>query len=649
MDFKGLSKVGTAAAPQQPTTSKTPVKDALHAGVRTIAKPNARPAVTTVSSKRTQRVADSKDYTVEELMNMERKERRAALGRMSDSARAKVLEEFKKVKDENNAQSYFQELADHITSQIIEMFGQEENLKKDMESDYLTEDMKSAINRVITLEPIEKDEIGEVFGPLKAKFAQYSIPNPPFALLQDSAQELLNAEKNGEHIQDGIEVPDFDAIDTDKNGVISLQEWKDAGLGEDIFIKIDTNEDGNISREEFDAFYKEEKIKDAGDAKKAIEHNLSDDDKVPEFDKIDTNQDGKISRSEWEDAGLDPDIFTVIDEDTDGEIDRESFDRFYNESLDGGDGAGEGEGDQGDGAGEGEGDGAGEGEGDPNKPEGIKKLEEVTKVVNAIEEYFQNGDISVFSDLEVSDALKPLVDAFDEDGKFKISEEEYKKILEDVEEDLKEKGLSVPDSFKFNNFSFRAVPKIPDSVSYSAPKMTRDEYKSLFVADQLKATMKLAAVLPQERVIPFRDSAIVDGILKLENGKQSQTWITDAVEVPEGMTAEWVKDNCIASSNFVKAAQMLGYASVLDDRFYKKSIQDSGFVCDPCTPEECIAEQSCCVPSEFYDKCLDLDASTPIVIILVPDSQEVENAVIDVPCEGAACPLEGMKCCALQA
>jgi len=47
------------------------------------------------------------------------------------------------------------------------------------------------------------------------------------------------------------------------------------------------------------------------------------------FDELDTNEDGVISREEWDAAGLDPDEFDKIDADSDGVIERKEFEDYY--------------------------------------------------------------------------------------------------------------------------------------------------------------------------------------------------------------------------------------------------------------------------------------------------------------------------------
>ena len=46
--------------------------------------------------------------------------------------------------------------------------------------------------------------------------------------------------------------PLFKEVDTDKDGKISLAEWKAVGLPEMVFNSLDQNHDGYITQEEFD-------------------------------------------------------------------------------------------------------------------------------------------------------------------------------------------------------------------------------------------------------------------------------------------------------------------------------------------------------------------------------------------------------------
>lgn len=48
--------------------------------------------------------------------------------------------------------------------------------------------------------------------------------------------------------------PGFNMVDTNHDGVLSLDEWTAAGRRADRFAKIDANHDGKVTREEIAAF-----------------------------------------------------------------------------------------------------------------------------------------------------------------------------------------------------------------------------------------------------------------------------------------------------------------------------------------------------------------------------------------------------------
>ncbi|WP_051280027.1 EF-hand domain-containing protein [Novosphingobium acidiphilum] len=60
------------------------------------------------------------------------------------------------------------------------------------------------------------------------------------------------AEQGGEHHHGGGQ-RGFDAIDTNHDGFITLDEWKAAGRREDRFAMIDADHDGRITRDEMRA------------------------------------------------------------------------------------------------------------------------------------------------------------------------------------------------------------------------------------------------------------------------------------------------------------------------------------------------------------------------------------------------------------
>ena len=60
-------------------------------------------------------------------------------------------------------------------------------------------------------------------------------------------------DQGGEHHHGGGR-RGFDAMDTNHDGFITLDEWKAAGRREERFAEIDADHDGKITREELRAF-----------------------------------------------------------------------------------------------------------------------------------------------------------------------------------------------------------------------------------------------------------------------------------------------------------------------------------------------------------------------------------------------------------
>jgi Ca2+-binding EF-hand superfamily protein len=89
----------------------------------------------------------------------------------------------------------------------------------------------------------------------------------------------------------------FDRMDTNKDGKISLDEWKAAHPNdpnaEAQFKKLDANGDGFLTKEEFEAAAQQSKQMMEEKAKQRA---------AARFDAMDTNKDGKISLDEWKAA-----------------------------------------------------------------------------------------------------------------------------------------------------------------------------------------------------------------------------------------------------------------------------------------------------------------------------------------------------------
>jgi calcium-binding protein CML len=131
----------------------------------------------------------------------------------------------------------------------------------------------------------------------------------------------------------------FDKYDTDRNGLISVDEFRPLLNQEDplvstsnaqaLFNELDTDGDGNISVNEFANFFT---------IKAKYQMNLK-----QVFDKFDGDQNGLISVDEFEplvreseptiDPAQIPSVFKAIDTDGDGNISITEYTRFYESKL----------------------------------------------------------------------------------------------------------------------------------------------------------------------------------------------------------------------------------------------------------------------------------------------------------------------------
>lgn len=581
MDFGALAKVQEGVTPKRTPqkTSKNPVQDT----VKTVAgSPVQKPRQRTV---RQTRIYDS--MTVERFLELDRMERRKVLGHMSDSARRKMLDAYKRVLDEKSNQEaendFFYKLSEDLTAQIINMTGSEDALNEDLKSPFLTEEQKTCIKQVITLEPLDRDSIGEFYAPLKDKFRELDIDVPPFILLSDSAVEMLNASK----------ISDANPV---KEEVEKGEHPEESG----------------------------EHPEESGENSEGSQES---------FDEIDTDGDGFISKEEWEAAGQDSSMFDVIDVNSDGKISKEEYEEFFGENLDD-EGTEENPITENDNP---------ENEDPENENHADFSFEEMSKVVHAVEEFMNTGDKSVFNELAdsaieyVSNGLKKVVDAFNENGEFELSEEEYEKIKEDIENELKEKGIKVPDSLNFKS-SNRVIsldtPKVQDMV---VVPMSHSEYHAVTDAQLNNAVITLAKTY-NNIPIPFSKVEVHDSYLSLSNGKFTQNMIPFS-KVPETVTREWVRDNCITTNSYVKAAQALGYVTMLDSHFYKKKLTDCCYCTDPITCQEA---QACeLLPDKVKTYLINQPADSKVILIIGNDP--CEGSVCSEDCATATVPLENME------
>src|SRR5262245_23182860 len=100
--------------------------------------------------------------------------------------------------------------------------------------------------------------------------------------------------------------PNFERMDTDKDGKISSSEWKGSA---EMFARLDSNHDGYITRDEL----KQNRPKNGNATGRGGARNLR---------AMDTNGDGKISRDEWKGRS---EVVDRLDENHDGFITREEL------------------------------------------------------------------------------------------------------------------------------------------------------------------------------------------------------------------------------------------------------------------------------------------------------------------------------------
>lgn len=121
----------------------------------------------------------------------------------------------------------------------------------------------------------------------------------------------------------------FDELDSDKNGYLSEEEllkFQQNGLGqaEDLTYKVfDADEDGNVSKDEYIAFFKKQPAQ-----------NVSEADLARIFEDMDADKDGNLSPEELKEYRLqhleaqNREIFKLMDFNHDRKLTKEEFGSF---------------------------------------------------------------------------------------------------------------------------------------------------------------------------------------------------------------------------------------------------------------------------------------------------------------------------------
>jgi len=574
MDFSKLSNVGEVKMPiTKPAGGSNPIKDSL--------TPKEEP---TQKNKPQVKVMDA-----EELLKQDRITRRRYLAHLSDSERRKMFAQMRKIKDAENSTEeetkFLTELSDNLTTYLIDFIGKEK-LEEALNSVFLSKEEKDVVKWVISLDPLPPTELSERAAPLKEKFKKFGVEIPPFVFLTDSINELLNASPK---IQD--DAPLDDALTKEP---------------EDQTPTEPTPDDSNTNSSE--------DIED---------DSLEDYPSLDEFNSL-KGAEGTVSKESWTSNGYSEPLFDIIDVNSNNSITEDEFKKFLESN--------EPELTQ---------------EGSPAEPDSKEDgdaldssnkptFEDYRQVVHAVEQFMNTGDKSVFANIAVSDSITKLMDAWDDNGNYILSKEETDKILEDVKNDLEEKGVKIAkDSLTFNTFEHQ-FPKIQAFKAPIQAPLTNLEFHQLNDAAMHKTIMTVAALLDSENPIPFNASQIVDGVLELSTQKLKQTWVVkDSVYPSETITRQWVKDNCISSNNYCKVASALGYVSMLDSRFYKKRPQDS-YETDPMTCNEA-CRSSLVVPPEVESLVKDL-GDKKIILKIVEEKPENQ---LCCPLSNAEVPSEG--------
>lgn len=114
----------------------------------------------------------------------------------------------------------------------------------------------------------------------------------------------------------------FTAADTNRDGNITREEWDAWRRSQDGFSRMDTDKDGRVSRAELEAHHAK-MGKHRGDRRGPGPHR-GHGDRNP-LARIDTDKDGTISLAEWKAAGRDEAGFTQLDANKDGKLSAEEL------------------------------------------------------------------------------------------------------------------------------------------------------------------------------------------------------------------------------------------------------------------------------------------------------------------------------------
>jgi len=125
----------------------------------------------------------------------------------------------------------------------------------------------------------------------------------------------------------------FNRLDTNNDGKISRQEAQ--GPFSKNFDQIDRNKDGFLDKEEVRQALERFAQRNPEAAKsKAAEVRTVPQRRIPDFDAFDLDADGVLTREEWQKTRF-SDSFDAIDANKDGRIDRKEFETYFKKQAEG--------------------------------------------------------------------------------------------------------------------------------------------------------------------------------------------------------------------------------------------------------------------------------------------------------------------------